>query len=100
AESVLPDAFDTIRAMSVAEGFHVPSVTEVSAFYGQALQPYQVITQPFASRLFETGYPRTYAAGVSGGTPGVTYYVNGRYYYENGPFGGRTLGGAADIDHK
>src|SRR5437016_2378375 len=97
---VQPDAFDTIRAKSLAKGFHVPSVTELSAFYGQPLQPYQVITQPFASRLFETGYTRTYAAGVSGGTPGVTYYVNGRYYYENGPFGGRTLGGAADIDHK
>ena len=97
---VQPDAFDTIRAKSLAKGFHVPSVTELSAFYGQPLQPYQVITQPFASRLFETGYTGTYAAGVSGGTPGVTYYVNGRYYGENGPFGGSTLGGAADIDHK
>src|SRR5213076_181696 len=40
------------------------------------------------------------SASVSGGTPGVTYYVNGRYYAENGPFGGERLGPAADIDHK
>jgi TonB-linked SusC/RagA family outer membrane protein len=97
---VQPDVFDTVRAKSLARGFHVPSVGELSAFYGQALQPYQVIQQPFAAKLFETGYTGTHSAGVSGGTPGVTYFVNGRYYYEDGPFGGKNLGPAADIDHK
>src|SRR5713226_1497787 len=97
---VQPDVFDTVRAKSLAQGFHVPSVGELSAFYGQPLQPYQVIQQPFAAKLVETGYTGTYSAGVSGGTPGVTYFVNGRYYHEDGPFGGKNLGPAADIDHK
>jgi TonB-linked SusC/RagA family outer membrane protein len=97
---VQPDMFDTVRAKSLARGFHVPSVAELGAFYGQTLQPYQVIQQPFAAKLFETGYAGTYSASVSGGTPSVTYFVNGRYYYEDGPFGGKKLGPAADIDHK
>lgn len=97
---VQPDVFDTVRAKSLASNFHVPSVAELSAFYGQALQPYQVIQQPFAAKLFETGYTGTYSASVSGGTPSVTYFVDGRYYYEDGPFGGTNLGPAADVDHK
>src|SRR5256886_605362 len=85
---------------SLVKGFHVPTAGELSAFYGRPLQPYQVIEQRFADRLFETGTNSTYSGSVSGGTPGVTYYVNGRYARENGPFGGAKLGPAADIGHK
>src|SRR5213082_88283 len=78
----------------------MPVADRLSQFYGTTIQPFQVFERNFPKELFETGYAGTYSASVSGGTPGVTYYVNGRYYYENGPFGGRTLGGAADIDHR
>lgn len=97
---VLPDFLVPVRAAPLASGFHVPTAAELSSYYGQTLQPYQVIQQRLVDRLFETGYGGTYSAAVSGGTPAVTYYVNGRYYREDGPFGGATLGPAADIDHK
>ena len=65
-----------------------------------ALQPFQVFSRPVITSLFETGYTTTQSASVSGGTPGVTYYVNGRFYQENGPWGARELGPAQDFDHK
>src|SRR5439155_22427982 len=97
---VMPDSLGAVRAASLVKGFHVPTAAELSAFYGQALQPYQVIEQRFVDRLFETGYNSTYSGSVSGGTPGVTYYVNGRYVRENRPFGGAKLGPTAATDHK
>src|SRR5947199_5265616 len=78
----------------------MPVADRLSQFYGTTIQPFQVFERNFPRELFETGYAGTYSASVSGGTPGVTYYVNGRYYAENGPFGGERLGPAADIDHK
>ncbi len=97
---VLPDFLVPVRAAPLASGFHVPTAAELSTFYGQTLQPYQVIQQRLVDRLFETGFGSTYSGAVSGGSPAVTYYVNGRYYHEDGPFGGTTLGPAADIDNK
>jgi TonB-dependent starch-binding outer membrane protein SusC len=64
------------------------------------LQPFQVFERNFVQDLFKTGYAGTYSASVSGGTPGVTYYVNGRYFGENGPFGAAQLGPAASRDRK
>src|SRR5438067_2023605 len=78
----------------------MPVADRLSQFYGTTIQPFQVFERNFPKELFETGYAGTYSASVSGGTPGVTYYVNGRYYRENGPFGGRDLGPAADFDRK
>ena len=78
----------------------MPVADRLSQFYGTTIQPFQVFERNFPKELFETGYAGTYSASVGGGTPGVTYYVNGRYYAENGPFGGGRLGPAADIDHK
>src|SRR5437879_3693060 len=65
-----------------------------------ALQPFQVFSRPVITSLFETGYTTTQSASVSGGTPGVTYYVHGRFYQENGPWGARELGPAQDFDRK
>src|SRR5437870_4390466 len=65
-----------------------------------ALQPFQVFSRPVITSLFETGYTTSQSASVSGGTPGVTYYVNGRFYQENGPWGARELGPAQDFDRK
>jgi len=87
-------------ARSASLGIHVPTATELSAFYGQTLQPFQIIERPFVKDLFETGYSGTYSASVSGGSPAVTYFVNGRYSRENGPFGGEALGPARDIDRR
>ena len=95
---VLPDELAAARSRSL--NLPVPTAPQLSAFYGQALQPFQIIERPFVKELFETGYSGTYSASVSGGTPGATYYVNGRYYRENGPFGGEQLGPARDLDRK
>src|SRR5437879_5630326 len=65
-----------------------------------ALQPFQLFSRPVITSLFETGYTTSQSASVSGGTPGVTYYVNGRFYQENGPWGARELGPAQDFDRK
>src|SRR5947209_16904623 len=65
-----------------------------------ALQPFQVFSRPVITSLFETGYTTSQSASVSGGTPGVTYYVNGRFYQENGAWGARELGPAQDFDRK
>lgn len=78
----------------------LPAADRLSQFYGTTIRPFEVFERNFVGSLFETGYTGTYSGSVSGGTPGVTYYINGRYRRENGPFGGRNLGPAADIDHK
>ena len=71
----------------------------LSTFYGTTLQPYQVFSRNVAAdQLFETGYYNNYTASVSGGTSAVTYYVNGRYTHDDGPFGNRRLGPANDVD--
>jgi TonB-linked SusC/RagA family outer membrane protein len=66
--------------------------TRLSEFYGQQIAPFQVFSRPFATQLFETGRAATYSATVNGGTPAITYFVSGRYYNENGPFGGDNIG--------
>ena len=78
----------------------LPVADRLSQFYGTTIRPFEVFERNFVQRLFETGYIGTYSGAVSGGTNGVTYYVNGRYFNENGPFGGSNLGPAADIDRK
>src|SRR5919108_3296164 len=78
----------------------LPVADRLSQFYGTTIRPFQVFERNFVQPLFKTGYSGTYSAAVSGGTPSVTYYVNGRYFSENGPFGAKQLGPAAAIDHK
>ena len=74
--------------------------TRLSQFYGINVQRYQVFERHFVTELFETGHNVTTSASVSGGSPGVQYYVNGRFNGENGPFGGANLGPARDLDRK
>src|SRR5229473_6484616 len=66
--------------------------TRLSQFYGMSIQPYQVFERHFVTELFETGVGTTYSGSVSGGSPGVQYFVNGRFNGEHGPFGAPTLG--------
>ncbi len=79
----------------------LPVAARLNQFYGvNNIQAFQVFERPFIRELFETGAVTTVSGAVSGGTPGVQYYVNGRGYRENGPFGGEQLGPARDIDRK
>ena len=79
----------------------LPVAERLNAFYGMNLTgAYQVFERNFVSNLLETGYHRTYSGSVSGGSPGVQYYVNGRYANEDGAFGGENLGPARDISGK
>jgi TonB-linked SusC/RagA family outer membrane protein len=65
-----------------------------------ALQPFQVFERQFIPVLFETGYHSTYSGSVSGGTAAVTYFVNGRFQREDGPFGNALLGPASDLNRR
>ena len=78
----------------------LPVADRLNQFYGINIRAFQVFTRPFINQLFETGLANTLSASVSGGTPGVQYYVNGRMARENGPFGGEQLGPARDLDRK
>jgi TonB-linked SusC/RagA family outer membrane protein len=63
--------------------------TRLSQFYGQTITKFVPFSRSFATRIFETGRSTSGTAAVSGGNPLVTYYASGRYYDENGPFGGK-----------
>ena len=54
--------------------------------YGTNLVPYQLHQEEFVEEMFETGYGQTYSASVQGGSPGITYFVSGRWSDEDGPF--------------
>jgi TonB-linked SusC/RagA family outer membrane protein len=71
--------------------------TRLSQFYGQTIQPYQVITSDWPTRLMGTGYGTTAAGTVDGGTDRYTYFVSGRYANENGPLQGEDLGPVRDV---
>lgn len=60
----------------------------MSKYLGGTIRPYELVEREFMEDLYETGYAQTYAASVSGGTPGITYYVSARWQDEDGPFGG------------
>ena len=87
-------------SQSASLGIDIPTVAELSAFYGRPVQPFEILSRNVPVELFETGVTNTFSGAVSGGTPGVTYYVNGRYNRVNGPWGGTNLGPAQDLDHK
>src|SRR5256712_3972228 len=72
-------------SQSASLGIDIPTVAELSAFYGRPVQPFEILSRNVPVELFETGVTNTFSGAVSGGTPGVTYYVNGRYSRENGP---------------
>ncbi|RMH66915.1 MAG: SusC/RagA family TonB-linked outer membrane protein [Bacteroidetes bacterium] len=61
----------------------------MSKYFGGTIRPYQLVQKEFMEELYETGYAQTYSASVSGGTPGITYYVSARWQDEDGPFGGK-----------
>ena len=61
------------------------------------LKAYQVFEIPIFKDFFtETGTAQSAAGSVQGGSPGFTYFASGRYFNEDGPFGGTKYGPAKD----
>ena len=62
------------------------------------LKAFEVFEVPlFKDYITETGLGNTLSSSVQGGGQSVTYFASGRYYRENGPFGGADLGPARDV---
>ena len=75
------------RADSLAQYWNIPG-----------LKAFQVFEVPVFNDYFtELGRGQTYSTSVQGGGQSLTYFASGRYYYENGPFGGNDYGPAQDI---
>jgi TonB-dependent starch-binding outer membrane protein SusC len=73
--------------------------TRLSQFYGTTIQSFVPFSRNIVTdNLFETGITNNFSGSVSGGTSAVTYYVNGRYSHDDGPFGNARLGPANDLD--
>lgn len=62
------------------------------------LKAFEVFEVPIFKNYFtETGLGSTLSTSVQGGGQSLTYFASGRYYSENGPFGGADLGPARDF---
>jgi TonB-linked SusC/RagA family outer membrane protein len=75
-------------------------VAKLSQFYGRSLAPYDIIKSDWPTRPMDTGLGSQLNGTVTGGTQSYTYFVAGRYAYENGPMGLEDLGPARDINRK
>ncbi|MGH8245787.1 MAG: TonB-dependent receptor domain-containing protein, partial [Gammaproteobacteria bacterium] len=73
------------------------TANNLSAFYGRTIQPYEILESDWPQRLMGTGYGSTVSGTVDGGTDRYTYFVSGRYAYENGPMQGEDIGPARDV---
>lgn len=77
---VIPDNTGYARTQAQADS--------MSHYYGGSLQPYELVRQNYVHDLFATGHTQEYSASASGGTEGITYYLNGRWTREDGPIDG------------
>ncbi|MGI9627460.1 MAG: SusC/RagA family TonB-linked outer membrane protein [Longimicrobiales bacterium] len=66
-------------------------VARMNERWGINIQPFEVFENEFWNDIFETGHAQTYAGSVNGGGDLITYFTSGRFYKENGPFGGTNL---------
>ncbi len=74
------------------------SAAALNAFYGRTdIQDYKPFDEPLVQRFYDVGKSTTGSLGVTGGTEALTYFVNGRYYKEDGPFGGTQYGPSVDV---
>ena len=60
----------------------------LSVYYGRQVDPYELVSSNFGRDLLGTGHTQAYSGSISGGTPGITYYVGGRYFSDDGPYKG------------
>ncbi|MGQ0648681.1 MAG: SusC/RagA family TonB-linked outer membrane protein [Gemmatimonadaceae bacterium] len=74
--------------------------TRLSQFYGRTVAPFSLIESDWPTRPMETGMGSALNGTVNGGTQTYTYFVAGRYAYENGPMGLEELGPSRDINRK
>ena len=63
-------------------------VARMNERWGIDIEPFEVFQNEFWNELFETGHQQTYSASVNGGGDLITYFASGRFFKENGPFGG------------
>lgn len=71
---------------------------KLSSHWGMNIQPFEVFEVPLIPELYETGRLTTVSASVSGGSPLLTYFINGRISNEDGPFGANFFGPVKDLD--
>ena len=60
----------------------------MSSNLNKDVQPWQLVEENFLEDLYETGYSVTNSLNISGGNPGITYFIGTRWSNEDGPFGG------------
>ena len=70
----------TLTAQQVAD--------TLSLYHGRDIAPYELVSSNYGRDLLGTGYTQAYSGSVSGGTPGITYFVGGRFFSDNGPYKG------------
>jgi len=76
------------------------TANNLNAFYGRTIAPYEILSSDWPTRLMGTGAGTVAAGTVDGGTDRFTYFVSGRYAYENGPMQGEDIGPARDINRR
>jgi TonB-dependent SusC/RagA subfamily outer membrane receptor len=70
----------------------------MSSNLGKDVQPYELVHENFLEDLYETGYNVTNSLNISGGNPGITYFIGGRWSKEDGPFGGNNRDYRAGVE--
>ena len=61
----------------------------LSEHWGKTIRPYEIFTFDLHDYVFETGKHFNNSLSVSGGTELLSYYIGGRYSWEDGIIGGK-----------
>lgn len=96
---------NSCRGANLSGGLCTPAgvqahAARLSQFYGRTVQPFEILTSDWPTRLMGTGAGTVAAGTVDGGTDRFTYFVSGRYAYENGPMQGEDIGPARDVNRR
>lgn len=63
----------------------------MSVYFNRTIHPWELVSENYVHQLYETGYNQEYSGSISGGTEGITYYINTRWTGENGPHTGENI---------
>lgn len=80
---VFPDNTGFARSQAQAD--------TMSLYFDRTINPFELVSENYVHQLYETGFNQEYSGSVSGGSEGVTYYVNTRWTGENGPHTGENV---------
>lgn len=80
---VFPDNTGFARSQSQAD--------TMSVYFNRSINPYELVSENYVHQLYETGHNQEYSGSLSGGSQGITYYVNLRWTGENGPHSGENI---------